>query len=128
MLKGQLEVLDQLQRGVTIQALEGRELSHIPMKAEWASVSAMQRDGSLALGPGSERVVEAMRKAVVCTANSAGERRLRSGAVELVLNLPESLRGEGENDEELLQGIVESELEAMSRVGVDVPHPEEANP
>ena len=80
-MKAQIQVLDQIRRGVTIQVLEGRSLDEIPTQACWETATDFAKRG---LGPDAapvaEGAVEALEKAVVCYKDSDGSIKIRPTA------------------------------------------------
>ena len=70
-IKAQMEVLDQLRRGVALSVLEGRSLELIPGASCWERPEAMFKNGTPE-GVRPEDAVRAMEAAVVCEADTVG--------------------------------------------------------
>ena len=111
-LRAQMEVLDQIRRGVTIQTLEGQELGQVPAKADWSSVETMFAEGRFPES-GGERWASAMDRAVICREKEDGTRILRSDCAKEILAFPEAMRGPSCETEEILQEEIKIEAELM---------------
>eukprot|EP00435_Cladocopium_sp_Y103_P058585 s2085_g20.t1 len=70
-IKAQMEVLDQIRRGVTLNVLEGRPLDKIPGASCWEHPQDMFKEGVPA-GIPVDQAVRAMDAAVVCVASKEG--------------------------------------------------------
>eukprot|EP00435_Cladocopium_sp_Y103_P061000 s40_g22.t1 len=122
-MKGQMEVLDQIRRGAVVQALEGHQLDHIPMKAEWRPASTVFADGDLPAGNAAFR--DAMEKAVVCSESpKSGKRSLRASCAPSILELNKMLRGAGADDEQSLAETTATEQRLMEEASRGSPVPE----
>ena len=73
-MRAQIQILDQIRRGVTIKVLEGKSLDEIPSTACWESANEFAKRG---LGPDetpvAEGAMDALRRAVVCHKDDSGE-------------------------------------------------------
>ena len=82
-IKGQMEVLDQVRRGAVVQAMEGRSLDLIPMKPDWRPPTEMVALESVP-GVRDPAFVAAMDRAVVCAvAPGSEEKTFRPGSAAL---------------------------------------------
>ena len=117
-IKGQMEVLDQVRRGAIVQAMEGRSLYLVPMKPDWRAPTEMATRESSVPGARDPAFVAAMEKAVVCAvAPGSEEKTFRPSSAASVLSLPAALRGCGASDEESLAETAHKETLAMSEAG-----------
>ena len=119
-LKAQIEVLDQIRRGATIQTLEGRELDSM-RQPDWATVETLAEENRLPKSSGAERGADAMRRAIVCTEDGQGERRISGDCAVPVINLPPALRGAGAEDMGELELTLEKEKELSAKCHEDYP-------
>ena len=91
-IKAQMEVLDQVRRGVTLSVLEGRPLNLVPGASCWESPEEMFKGGA-PNGVHPEEAVRAMDAAVVCVADpQEGEVKIRGSASVSPEDLPEAFR------------------------------------
>eukprot|EP00435_Cladocopium_sp_Y103_P010122 s4583_g2.t1 len=122
-MKGQMEVLDQIRRGAVVQSMVGQKLDHIPMRSEWSSVSKLEEDGKL---PSSDPdFMRAMDAAVVCEEDQrSGRRDVRRSAAPSVLSLCSEFRGAGAGDEEELASTATAETDLMDQASAGAPPPE----
>ena len=117
-IKGQMEVLDQVRRGAVVQAMEGRSFDLIPMKPDWRAPTEMATPESSVPGARDPAFVAAMEKAVVCAmAPGSEEKTFRPSSAASVLSLPAALRDCGASDEESLAETAQKEALAMSDAG-----------
>jgi hypothetical protein len=116
-IKGQMEVLDQVRRGAVVQAMEGRSLDLIPMKPDWRPPTEMVAPESVP-GVRDPAFVAAMDRAVVCAvAPGSEEKTFRPGSAASVLSLHAALRDGGASDEESLAETARKEFLAISESG-----------
>ena len=77
-MRAQIQILDQIRRGVTIKVLEGKSLDEIPNTACWESANEFAKRG---LGPDkapvAEGAMDALKRAVVCHKDDSGELKYR---------------------------------------------------
>ena len=118
-LKAQIEVLDQIRRGAVIQTLEGQELDSM-RQPDWATVETLEEENRLPETGGEGSGAEAMRRAIVCTEDRQGERRI-SGDCAVPVKLPPALRGTGAEDLEELEVTLEKERDVAAKYYKDHP-------
>ena len=88
-IKAQLEVLDQLRRGATLNILEGKPMDDIPSRPGWGPPESYFRDG-LPSGLTVERATAAMDAASVCRQDEGdGEPKVREDRAKLPSDLPD---------------------------------------
>ena len=91
-IKAQMEVLDQVRRGVTLSVLEGRPLNLVPGQSCWKSLEAMFKEKAPD-GVPPEEAVRAMEAAVVCVADEeGGEVKIRGSCPVAPQDLPEAFK------------------------------------
>lgn len=77
-MRAQIQIIDQIRRGVTIKVLEGKSLDEIPTTVCWESANEFAKRG---LGPDeapvAEQAMDALRRAVVCHKDDSGELKYR---------------------------------------------------
>lgn len=114
-MKGQMEVLDQIRRGATVQSLEGQELSCFPFKADWSTVATLKSEGRLPNVGNDAEAFEAMERAVVCREEPDGRRVLRKECAKDILSLPPEFCGDGVSDAEILDQVAKREASLMDQ-------------
>eukprot|EP00435_Cladocopium_sp_Y103_P073819 s164_g45.t1 len=91
-IKAQMEVLDQVRRGVTLCVLEGRPLDLVPGASCWSNPDEMFKQGVPA-GVRPDEAVRAMDAAVVCVADAdGGEVKIRGEHTPDPADLPEAFK------------------------------------
>ena len=91
-IKAQMEVLDQVRRGVTLSVLEGRPLNLVPGQSCWKSPEVMFKE-KVPVGVPPEEAVRAMEAAVVCVADEeGGEVKIRGSFPVAPQDLPEAFK------------------------------------
>ena len=88
-IKAQLEVLDQLRRGATLNILEGKPMDDIPSRPGWGPPESYFRDG-LPSGFTIEKATAAMDAASVCRRDAEDEEpKVREDRAKLPSDLPD---------------------------------------
>ena len=116
-LKAQIQVLDQIRRGVAIQVLEGKSLDEMPRKPNWASAAEFAERGlGSSHSPVSRDAMAELKKAVACYKNEAGQVKIRAKVAAAAKDLPvEFLGGSPQSPEQVVE-LAESECELLNDV------------
>ena len=109
-MRAQIQVLDQIRRGVTIQVLEGKSLDEIPTEVSWDAANEFAKRGLGPEGaPAEGDAMESMRSAVVCFKDKKGEIQLRHTAALKSEDRMKEFMGETPADEQDIFDLAQEE-------------------
>ena len=112
-IKAQLEILDQIRKGVTLNILEGKPLDHLPEKPGWGPHSALFSHWP-PVGTTVEQASEAMEAASVCDQEGDGESlTVRENGKRHPRDLPDGFKDEMMRSESHLSLTAEQEKTIM---------------
>ena len=112
-IKAQLEILDQVRKGVTLNILEGKPLDHLPEKPGWGPHSALFSHWP-PVGTTVEQASEAMEAASVCDAGEDGESlTIRESGKKHPRDLPDGFKDEMMRSDAHLSKAAEHEKSIM---------------
>ena len=110
-LKAQIQVLDQVRRGVAIQALEGRSLDELPTTPNWETATCFAKRGLGA--PEPDDAMGALNRAVACYKDESGHMKIRNRVAAAAKDLAEEFLGGAPTSQEAVIELAESECEMV---------------
>ena len=110
-LKAQIQVLDQVRRGVAIQVLEGRSLDELPTTPNWETATCFAKRGLGA--PEPDDAMGALNRAVACYKDESGHMKIRSRVAAAAKDLAEEFLGDTPTSREAVIELAESECEMV---------------
>lgn len=110
-LKAQIQVLDQVRRGVAIQVLEGRSLDELPTTPNWETATCFAKRGLGA--PEPDDAMGALNRAVACYKDESGHMKIRNRVAAAVKDLAEEFLGDTPTSQQAVIELAESECEMV---------------
>ena len=110
-LKAQIQVLDQVRRGVAIQVLEGRSLDELPTTPNWETATCFAKRGLGA--PEPDDAMGALNRAVACYKDESGHMKIRNRVAAAAKDLAEEFLGDTPTSQEAVIELAESECEMV---------------